>query len=147
MVEVLVVLKTRMQGGVCVGGVVLGTHQSVRLIPPGARCQPEHTPLQIGQVWDMIRGSGAPFVEDADAVSVRLVRVADVARHVRENLTVVRGDTSAIYDGRLRWNQGRKGFLDRNNGTAYSTQFWQPARALHRYEDKKPSRSFHFLGA
>jgi hypothetical protein len=126
-----------MGGGVCIGGYDIRTNQSLRLSPPGRNAQPPDSKLEIGGIWEIrysMRGSARPFVEDCDAEPSRYVRDADVEEYVDNALDIAQGDTDSLYDGMLRW-QGHKGYIDPDDPSPYSTQFWRPSSFLQRYED------------
>ena len=139
MPQVIVVSKTRMQTGLCIGGFDLTTNRSLRLLPRQEHAQPVNAPFNIGDVWEInyeLRGSQAPFVEDADAVAVgqRITR-RDVAEYVAGHAEIVVGDTNVIYQGKLHWNTGHKGFIEPADPSGFSTQFWRPTSFLNRYDD------------
>lgn len=136
-----------MKSGLCIGGIDIGNRRSLRLLPAGAHTMPDDVACQIGDIWDMtytLRGTAPPFVEDADAVLGRRIGGADVADYVRRNVRTAVGDTSALYEGKLRWNARRKGFIEPGDSPPYSTQFWNPARFLNRYDDDRDVGRFVF---
>ncbi|MBA2680911.1 MAG: hypothetical protein H0U76_21260, partial [Ktedonobacteraceae bacterium] len=53
MERVLIVAKTYMQTGVCIGGLTRETNKSVRLLAVNGSHQSTDTSLDVGQVWDM----------------------------------------------------------------------------------------------
>lgn len=55
MERVLIVAKTKMGEGVCLGGLVLNTRRSVRLLPwdPSRFSHRMDTPFNLGDIWDL----------------------------------------------------------------------------------------------
>ena len=53
MVRVLIVAKTRMSSGVCIGGLTRDESKNVRLIPSGRQNHPADTRCDVGQIWDL----------------------------------------------------------------------------------------------
>ncbi len=52
MVQVLIVAKTKMSAGLCLGGLVLHNQRSVRLLPPADYSHPFDSPINLGEIWD-----------------------------------------------------------------------------------------------
>ncbi len=129
--RVVIVGKTKMKGGVCVGGLIEATGQSVRLIPKGASCNPSDTDFDVGEVWDLDikprAGVSPPHVEDHDILRAGTLahEIEDLDEWLRENAEPWEGDRTALFAGTLEF---------RDNGTAYvptagelpdcSTGFW-----------------------
>lgn len=135
--RVLIVSRTRMQSGLCIGAFDLATNESLRLLPEGRHAQPEGSPLQIGEIWEVSYGSrqsAPPFTEDVDAAPVQLLGTADVQQYVDTHLTVAVGDTTMLYSGLLGWNTGGKGYIEPQLASRFSTEFWRPTGVLYRNE-------------
>lgn len=129
--RVVILGKTKMKGGVCIGGLIEDTGESVRLIPKGAYCNPIDCDFEIGEVWDLDMaqrpGATPPHVEDYDVLRPgKLVgEIEDLDEWLREHTAPWEGDRTAPFDGKLEF---------RDNGTAYvpagaklptcSTGFW-----------------------
>lgn len=129
--RIVIVGKTKMKGGVCVGGVVEDTGQAVRLIPKGASCNPKDTDFEVGEVWELdIKPrphTTPPHTEDHDILrpGTFVGEIEDLDEWLRENVEPWQGDRTAPFNGTLHF---------RDNGTAYvlqggdlpdcSTGFW-----------------------
>lgn len=137
MERVLIVAKTIMGDGLCIGGLT-ANKQSVRLIPQDRqekRNYPSNTPLRVGQVWEMELQKPTeltpPHVEDVlvthqkylyDAMNVR-----DILLHIAP---IWRGGPEALFDGLLTL-QRTKAYLAPNNPIPpCSTGFWIPNEKL-----------------
>lgn len=130
--RVVIIAKTKMRGGVCIGAIAESTGQSLRLIPMGDHCHPTDTELEVGDVWDLdLRprpGARAPHVEDHDVLRPgRFVgEIGDLGEWIRARITPWRGERTCLYGGVVEF---------RGNGTAYipasgalpscSTGFWE----------------------
>jgi hypothetical protein len=75
--RVLIVAKTRMANGVCIGGLTREENNNIRLIPPDRRNHPADTRFEVGQVWDLdIHPSPEitpPHVEDVIVTKERYI--------------------------------------------------------------------------
>lgn len=77
MPKVLIVGKTRMGSGICLGGIVLLNDRSVRLLPESGYTHDKNTPFNLGEIWDLKLKElpnnevAAPHTED-----VRVTRMA-----------------------------------------------------------------------
>ncbi|HCI81888.1 MAG TPA: hypothetical protein DHW02_19605 [Ktedonobacter sp.] len=81
MERVLIVARTRMGSGVCVGGLVLDSNRSVRLLTREGALQPRLTEFQVGQIWDVnfrrVANVEPPHVEDVMVFSQQLLETVD----------------------------------------------------------------------
>src|SRR3977135_4126085 len=53
MKEILIISKTRMFNGACIGGIILPNLDSVRLLKPNGEYHEVQTNYRIGQLWNM----------------------------------------------------------------------------------------------
>lgn len=142
--RIVIVAKTRMRSGICVGGIIDSTGRPVRLLPVGEACHPPDTGFEVGEIWDIEvaprQWLTPPHVEDHDARSaVRVGLIPDLATYLRNKIKPVKGTPDALFQGRLAF---------RSSGTAYidieqplppsSVDFWVLPRALdyNPYNDK-----------
>jgi hypothetical protein len=131
--KVLVVSRTRMQSGICIGALA-GDGMNVRLIPPGRQNHPDDAAYQIGEVWDMelrpLPGE-PPHVEDHLIQGARRIgRAASPASLIPSRAAVWRGPPSAIFDGTLRYRNTGRAYVGRDAVPSGSVGFWVPDRAL-----------------
>jgi hypothetical protein len=140
--RVLIVSRTLMTAGLCIGGIGLPSGRPLRLLPPQENHQPLDSPLRIGEIWEMkikLRSTPAPFVEDCDAEAVEMLGRSNVRLYVASKSLAVTGSTEEVFDGRLEWTP-QKGYLDPDSPTNFSTQFWRPDSKLRRYEGYRPGQ-------
>ena len=159
--RVVLVGKTRMGGGVCVGGMIESTGRSVRILPPGGFCHPPDTAFQVGDVWQMTLrrrdGLEPPHTEDHDeSCAMRLGSIEALARFVQRVGAPYTGEPAGLFGGALRF---------RNAGSAYlpkvtplpdrSVEFWITPRVMvhsMRYDKSRyqmqgrPSLSLPYVG-
>lgn len=137
--RVLIVGKTRMGAGACVGAMAQDG-RPIRLLPPGGYCHPPppQCPFEIGDIWDMrLRPRTAldpPHVEDHDewdAAKVATVAPERLAALIRQRVRPITGEPSALFDGRIGYRDSGTGYVPRNGELpAASVQFWITPRAL-----------------
>lgn len=134
MATVLIVSKTQMANGVCVGGINEDTHELIRIHNDRGGNLPADAPYEIGDRWDMnvetawnVRS--APHTEDKQTTSfakIGNVGVQGIKDYVCQNaemLRVARGSIANAFQGTLHL-LGTKNYVNRANVPPYSTQFW-----------------------
>jgi hypothetical protein len=134
--SVVILGKTRMGCGVCVGGAIEATGLPVRLLPRNGICHKQSTPFRIGEVWEMsLRprpGLDPPHTEDHDEWGAkRAGEVPDLFGFITRMARPHIGEPPGLFGGLLRF---------RSTGSAYlpkvgprppgSIAFWQTPRAL-----------------
>lgn len=155
--RVVIVGKTRMKGGVCVGGVIEETGESVRLIPEGELCNPTDTEFDVGEVWDLAIRPRAnrvpPHVEDHDLTGRRILvdDVENLDQWIREHCTIWQGSRDTPFGGLLKFRENGTAFIEANGALpACSTGFWRlPGRMLYDPFTKSNGEEvpyFHSLG-
>ncbi|MVM38254.1 hypothetical protein GO730_12855 [Spirosoma sp. HMF3257] len=161
--EILIVSKTHMANNACVGGIVLLTNESIRLLNPGNQNQPTDTDFEIGEVWDIRFIHRNPVIpphnEDVIILEKKYVRK-------EQNLTTIikdrglincQGSIENLYDGLLNWTHNGSGYITPNgNLPQRSTLFWLSDRNLecyesfnknrYRYPNEGTNRNFSFVG-
>lgn len=161
--EVLIVSKTRMRTGACVGGLVLDTNENIRLLNPGGQYQPSNTEFDVGDIWNIEFTAhnriDRPHTED-------VIVQASTYRRARRNIaTLVRqrdlidweGPVDTIFDGHLSWTNAGSGFVEAGNRQLdRSVGFWISDQDLIRrdynnvvryhYPMNRINRSIKFVG-
>lgn len=131
---VLVVSRTQMANGVCVGAIVEDTGELVRLHSETGANLSEDAPFQIGDRWNVnLRTSWrvrpVPHVEDKDTIFISLVDnvgINGILEYIRtHNLgsRLVIGDIGSTFEGCLHF-EGTKNYINRDRIPGFSTQFW-----------------------
>lgn len=136
MTKVLIVSRTKMRGGVCVGGFDVDAGENVRLLPlDGQHSHHASVPYRIGQVWemDLRRPSDLrpPHVEDMLVRSAR--REGDqptLAAWLGERVPTVEGDASKLFGGTLHVSGGGTAYVGHNAVPTSSVAFWRPSADL-----------------
>ena len=135
MERVLIVAKTRMPNNACVGGLLLNTNRSVRLLTGRGSYQPIDTPFNVGEVWDIaFRTSGELIPPHIENIDVSRARLLGPMPHFLSTLTPRvqpwHGGPSLLFDNLLTF-EGKSAYLSRTNGTpGCSTGYWLPGTAL-----------------
>ena len=140
--KVIIVSKTRMYEDACVGGILMDTNESIRLLSSNGENQPSNTHLEVGQVWDIEitrpQHIEPPHIEDGWIQSQRYMGTQTSLRETliwRANHMLVKGPSTDLYDGLLNFpNHGTgNAYISTNQGIpSRSTCFWQPNNTLKR---------------
>jgi len=160
--NVVIVAKTRMGNGACVGGIT-ADGRSVRLVPADAAFN-EHCNLdyEVGQLWE-IEAEEPPEIVPPHVENVivrrkrRLGPVDDLTAHIERHMPIHHGGPEALYDGLLQaTGHGALYVAERSGVPATSTLFWRPDRPLrrdtsgkrihYRYQTDDGGRSLTFVG-
>ena len=136
MVRVLIVAKTRMANGICIGGLTREENNNVRLILADRRNHPADTRFEIGQVWDLdIHPSPEitpPHVEDVIVTRERYVaQVSNMLETLRGRVKAWQGDPEQLFDGFLTFSENGKGYISKLKGLPkVSTGYWLSNKPL-----------------
>lgn len=134
MATVLIVSKTQMRNGVCVGGINEDTHELIRIHNDHGGNLPADAPYEIGDRWSMSVETAwnvrtAPHTEDKQTTAlgkIGNVGVRGIIDYVNRNsalLRVARGNIANAFQGTLHF-VGTKNYVNRDNVPPYSTEFW-----------------------
>jgi len=139
--KVLIVAKTRMGGGACVGGIALEDGRSVRLIDAHVEAHNGGgMHYAIGEVWEIDATSAAqvepPHSEDFVVQSSRRIgRMSNPAAFVEQHMPPAAGGLEKLFEGNLQHTAGGALFVAASSGLpGFSTCFWRPDRPLRRVE-------------
>ncbi|MCB9124384.1 MAG: DNA helicase RecQ [Caldilinea sp.] len=138
--KVLIVAKTRMGAGACVGGIALEDGRSVRLIDAYADAHAGGgMHYAVGEIWEIETEAAEiepPHVEDVRVLSSRRAgRQRDVAAVIEARMAPVAGSVDGPFEGHLQRATGGALYVSDAGGLpAFSTCFWRPDRPLRRVE-------------
>ena len=137
---VLIVSRTQMANGVCVGAIDENSGELVRLHNDRGANLPADAPYQIGDRWNVnIQTSWhvrpRPHIEDKDTTFLSLINNVGIngikqyinTHHLGNRL--VSGDISNAFEGCLHF-EGTKNYISRDRIPGFSTQFWITDRDL-----------------
>ena len=133
-VKVLIVSRTQMKNGVCVGGINIDTCELIRLHNDRGGNLSCDAPYQIGEIWSMVvenpwNPRPEPHTEDRSVTPKSLVEnigISGVVEYINNNidgLNVAVGDLTKVFDGSLQVS-GNKCYVGEENVPGFSTQFW-----------------------
>lgn len=137
MVRVLIVAKTRMAGAACVGGLILDTNQSIRLLRPGRPFQPGDTSFEVGHICDLEFERSTdiipPHTEDVIVTGARYIgQQRDLRDFLLQRVQPWRGGLEQLFGGLLTFRNG-KAYISQEKGIPnVSTGFWIPEKPLVR---------------
>ncbi len=135
MERVLIVAKTYMQNGICIGGLTRETNKSVRLLGADGSHQSTDTLLDVGQVWDMeFHPSSSltpPHVEDVCVTHENLVgKQKDLRETLLPRIKIWEGGPDSLFDGQIIIGEG-VAYINRDKGLPIcSTGYWLSDRVL-----------------
>lgn len=142
MAEVLIVSKTKLKNGVCIGGINLNNGEFVRIHGAKGENLPSDAPYEIGDVWEMDIEKAwncrlKPHIEDKQVTSSnRIGNVGDkgiisyihqIESSLEDKLT--KGCLGDTFQGCLHLEAG-KAFVEEDKVPDFSTQFWIPDEDL-----------------
>lgn len=142
---VLIVSRTQMSNGVCVGGIDENTGDLIRLHNDRGGNLPSDAPYQIGDRWQMNvqpawNARPFPHIEDRQTtpiIKIENIGVDGVIQFIRTHNMGARlatGDIRNTFQGKLIL-EGTKNYISRNAIPQFSTQFWISDRDLvHRIQ-------------
>jgi ATP-dependent DNA helicase RecQ len=141
--KVVIVAKTRMSSGACIGALTFDG-RSLRLIAPDTATN-DHFNMEytVGEVWE-IEGGPPPELLPPHTENIvvghkrRLPPIDDLAAFCWRQMPPRAGGPEVLYDGLAQ--RGKTGALYIAQATGvpgYSTLFWQPDRPLVRVTDSK----------
>lgn len=158
--DVLIVGKTRMHTGCCIGALSLETNQSLRLLEENGANPSRETAYQIGQVWSInfkpISKPRHPHTEDVMVTKRSYIgNKQNIRREIVNRIEPYRGGIDGLYQGLLRFTPNGSGYISGLIGVPnYSTCFWIPDRKLRvvregtkvRYMYSPPIRLLAYVG-
>jgi hypothetical protein len=136
--KVVIVAKTKMSHGVCVGGFDMEAHKNVRLIPLGEYNNPADTEFNIGGVWDIEYQQKAditpPHVEDVIFTKASYRgKMIDLGAYIKNFCEIDEGPPHVLFDGKLRATSKGSGYVCQAGGfPSHSVGFWITDRDLTR---------------
>jgi hypothetical protein len=133
---VLIVSKTQMQHGVCVGAINQENGELIRLHNERGGNLSEDAPYEIGDRWevdveDAWNARPKPHIEDKQTTPLRIVdNIGNrgIINYIRNNHfgnRLTRGSIRQTFQGCLNFD-GNKNYINRDDIPEFSTQFWIP---------------------
>lgn len=143
--KVLIVSKTKMQHGFCVGGVS-ANGDFVRLLDENGHHPNNSTNYEIRQIWEIVYRSPSnprslPHSEDVCVIFKKLkyclnenITMIDFLN--QKNINIYQGPISNLFESKLQYTQNGVGFINRNNIPQNSVCFWIANRDIIRSDYK-----------
>ena len=137
--KVVIVAKTRMGSGACVGAVSF-EGQSLRLLAPGSAVQNGYLnrDYNIGDVWDITYHKPDEIVPPhVESVIVTykwpMPPIDDLCRFIQDRMPPQEGGVDLLFDGLAQATRyGTQYIAERTGVPPYSTMFWRPDQPLTR---------------
>lgn len=144
--KVVIVAKTRMGSGACIGGLTFDG-RSVRLVAEDAESNERfNMEYEVGDVWEVQwRPDEAiipPHVENVIVTGKRrLPPIEDVAAFAEEQMPPRDGGVDVLYEGLTQATRAGALYVAEASGVpSFSTMFWRPDRPLRRETSSKRVR-------
>lgn len=149
-VKTLIVARTQMGQGACVGGLTIDG-RNVRLLQPGPYApQPKESPYQVGDVWELELGEAQeiepPHVEDVVVLSGRKLYTADLLpQRIGKLAQPWQGSLHNLFPGYLQTVPGGSSYISQRTGLPpMSVGFWLADQPLQRQlEEEKTRYAYH----
>ena len=134
MTTVLIVSKTQMSNGICVGGIDENSGELIRIHNENGGNLRQDTPYEIGDRWYMNVETAwnvrpIPHVEDKQTFPIRKIEnvgtcgIINFINSYPFGKRLTRGPIQQTFEGYLNF-QGTRNFINRENIPSFSTQFW-----------------------
>jgi ATP-dependent DNA helicase RecQ len=145
--KVVVVAKTRMGHGACVGAVTFDG-RSLRLYPPDQEKNERfNQEYEVGAVWELTRYEppAALIPPHVETIIVHDKRpqpaIADLTAFIEQQMPPKAGDFSVLFEELTEATPAGALFVAERNGIPpYSTLFWRPDQPLTRDDEGKRIR-------
>ena len=135
MAKVLIVGKTKMGSQLCLGGILLGSGRSVRLLPSSGLGHSPDKPIYLCEVWNLelreVPASEitAPHTEDIRTIRGRRLRRysgAELLKVLHDCVSVETVHPTELFDCRIRFSKSKRGYVSPKDGVPqFSTGFWR----------------------
>ncbi len=144
--KVVIVAKTRMGSGACVGGITFDG-RSVRLIAPDCTTN-DHFNMEysVGDVWDLDWSpdpqSLAPHIENILVHGKsKLPPIDDLTAFIETQMKPLNGSVDLLFNGLAQATRAGGQYVAQRTGLpAFSTMFWRPDQNLELVDDNKRIR-------
>jgi hypothetical protein len=142
MAIVLIVSKTQMRNGVCIGGIIESDSELIRIHDEHGANLKSDTLYEIGDRWNLNvqtawNARPIPHTEDKQTSPINKIEnvgAQGIAKYVREHAyslgnRLTKGSIKDAFEGCLKF-LGTRNFVNRDNIPSFSTQFWIADRDL-----------------
>ncbi len=136
--KVLIVSKTHMQDFACVGGLVMGTFENVRLLQDNGYPESRYTLYDVDDIWEIefspCPNLEPPHIEDVLVHQAKFVRQGhDIATGLLKVAQIWQGSPELLFDGVLQFTKRGSGYVIAETGIpSRSVGFWQADKELSR---------------
>jgi hypothetical protein len=147
--RVLIVAKTHMNDGACVGGLLMNTNRHIRLLTPDRTRQPEQTPFDVGQLWGIDFRLTSVDRPNVESVVVTAEKFLGQQPHMRETLLrrvqPWQGFPWRLFDGLLTTEEGSCYIARSGRLPKCSVGYWLPDAPLTLiYQHNRPYYQFEY---
>lgn len=124
--EVVILTRTLMAGGVCVGAYDVTNRKMIRLLGPTANRLMAEAPYEVGEFYSMVYAVryqlSAPHTEDVAVYEAECLGEyeADDFEELIDSLTDELKNPSELFDGKPKWEPS--GFISPDDASSFSVQ-------------------------
>lgn len=142
MTEVAIVARTRIGGGVCIGGLRLDDNRNVRLMTATGAYQPASSPYAVGEVYEMTLAPEPhlkpPHVENVRVEQANRIRIEPaMVKLLTSRVSVVRGSPDRLFEEKLGYTSRDRPYIGRDDLPKGSVEFWKPDARLRWVADDR----------
>lgn len=135
MTEIVIVARTLIGGGVCIGGLRLDDNRNVRLMTASGAYQPATSPYTVGEVYEMTLAPDPhlepPHVENVRVQAAKRIGVKRaMVRLLASRVSIVRGSADRLFEGKLGYTSRGRPYIGREDLPKGSVEFWEPGERL-----------------
>jgi hypothetical protein len=148
--KTLIVSKTHMQNAACIGGVLIDTNRSVRLLQLNGHNHPSDTDLKIGQIYEIEYQERVdktpPHIEDVLVKQRTLIgEQKNLKNYLISRVKPWKGRIENLFDGFIRFTQKGHGFISVISGIPkVSTGYWLSDKPLILDESESPKIRYKY---
>lgn len=154
MVTVLIVSRTQMTNGVCVGAIIESTNELIRIHNERGGNLTSDAPYQVGDRWEMFvekawNARSIPHIEDKQTIPYRRIENIGnegVKHYIHNNnfgVRLTRGSLADTFEGCLHL-QSTNNYITKNDIPGFSTQFWIADRDLVHLVNSYNGKETHY---
>ena len=143
MERVLIVAKTHMNNGVCVGALILRTNRHIRLLTQDRTKLPLQTPFDVGQLWNLdfrLTGTTRPHIESVVVMGEQFLGIqSDMRQILLQRIQPWQGKPWHLFDGLLTTEEKSCYIAHTGRLPKCSVGYWLPDEPLTLiYQHQRP---------
>ena len=154
MTNVLIVSRTQMANGVCVGGIDETTGELIRIHNERGGNLSSDAPFKVGDRWQMKvekawNARPIPHTEDKQTSlyhKIENIGIEGIKKYIHNHSfgsRMTKGPLADTFEGKLHLGR-RNNYINRDNIPSFSTQFWISDKDLIHFVNKYNNKETHY---